>query len=938
MPDSTALDPNGINATKIRLLKTLLDVEAQFSQKIGAENSAELREQDFKVKQREQAQAQLEGKQEELANLDDELARMRKRLARMQADASQRETERNAQANPNATPPVPAPQPDQSEKDLRINIAALNTKITEKQKERDKVAAEIDQLKPVATGAVAKPNLGEVQFTSTPTLPERSAFVEDLAKSAATGLKQPKLAASIALDNFIGMQYEIIAKQLTLLRDEAGPDNRVIFLELPSSIYTVPCKGDNYLAQVQWKITKYFQEIEEEENPEVKKNDSNDTAAGAAVEKDTKNYEQSYDSKKDYDALRSGRKKNDATEFDATTYKATGIKGNWLPASADTVRALDIIPRQSALNVNDVQSTVSRKNFLGILQLLVGFGIKVNYQRQNELYEQYLQQEVFAAGFGKGQNTFGWTFGPLPGTNRVAPGVRTTYAVLAIPKNTSLIEVEASGIGYARGEAPRYEDKHQNVFTGSFKVLIPSVKTEQYYVNEVWYTPVKRGEYATVLLKGSYFSPQVGVLVNGVPLAKSLSLGNTATSDAGKDNVAVSGVRGQFELASSRELIMKFSMGDEKYVGTPDITVVTPEKARGINSLPMKRINDGRDIGLKQMSIAQPMFFEDFALTEKLVLVNQRTAAYVMARLKGTGLRPNADVWVNNNKIPYESQPDPMEFATQNPTHAFVSQVDTGEYFLFFRNTAPTLDKWSVRFRQPTIRGYEAKDFEHKFPSDPDPNRVEVQNYSPDAKRNKAKLDVRIFSDTRNVCAQCAELSPTTDGHLLGRITYEGIDNRIHQYRAVFDVDFEAHGNNLVEKSKVSVTVRRGADVKTTDLPLPVRPQPKSISISPPSSPEEGGSVITIQGINLHLVDKVLIGDKEAEIIANSDSDKLVVKLKSGVFVKADEGVQIPIVLVTKDGAKIPAVVTVDAPEPDEREGGDRPRKSRRYVSRKKAG
>src|SRR5262245_27423842 len=45
MPDSTALDPNGINATRIQLLRTLLGVEAQFDQKVGVDNNAILREQ-----------------------------------------------------------------------------------------------------------------------------------------------------------------------------------------------------------------------------------------------------------------------------------------------------------------------------------------------------------------------------------------------------------------------------------------------------------------------------------------------------------------------------------------------------------------------------------------------------------------------------------------------------------------------------------------------------------------------------------------------------------------------------------------------------------------------------------------------------------------------------------------------------------------------------
>jgi hypothetical protein len=56
------------------------------------------------------------------------------------------------------------------------------------------------------------------------------------------------------LDNHIQMQYELIAKQLTLLRDEVGPGERLVFLELPHSIYTTPGKAEEKLAQVWWHI------------------------------------------------------------------------------------------------------------------------------------------------------------------------------------------------------------------------------------------------------------------------------------------------------------------------------------------------------------------------------------------------------------------------------------------------------------------------------------------------------------------------------------------------------------------------------------------------------------------------------------------------------------------------------------------------------------
>jgi hypothetical protein len=56
--------------------------------------------------------------------------------------------------------------------------------------------------------------------------------------------KSPKLNASLMLDNFLQMQYEIIAKQLTLLRDEVGPGERLLFLELPQTINVAHHEAD----------------------------------------------------------------------------------------------------------------------------------------------------------------------------------------------------------------------------------------------------------------------------------------------------------------------------------------------------------------------------------------------------------------------------------------------------------------------------------------------------------------------------------------------------------------------------------------------------------------------------------------------------------------------------------------------------------------------
>jgi len=70
-------------------------------------------------------------------------------------------------------------------------------------------------------------------------------------------LINPSIAAILRLDNHIQMQYEIISKQLTLLRDEVGPGERVVFLELPQSINATQDRAADKMAQTWWRIAGY---------------------------------------------------------------------------------------------------------------------------------------------------------------------------------------------------------------------------------------------------------------------------------------------------------------------------------------------------------------------------------------------------------------------------------------------------------------------------------------------------------------------------------------------------------------------------------------------------------------------------------------------------------------------------------------------------------
>jgi hypothetical protein len=680
MPSESALDPNAINTTRIQILKTLLDVEGQYSQKVGVENQSALREQQDKYQQREEARLQRSQIQNQLDDVNRGLLHHTRQLNGMKATDAANDRIRHAGEKDKDGNSIEVP-PTQDQIQLKTDIAALQANVDAENQQKATLTQQLKDTNAIANGTVDIPKLSEVELSKTSAALPEPTYVKGLIDNAVKDSGKPSLAASIALDNFVGMQYEIIAKQLTLLRDEVGPDERIVFLELPSSIYTVPGKGDDYLAQVQWKVTGYYDDRQVEESMmDENREDHTDIKAivnhmsdlkkyQAALQDETKRMEKGKLSgeraaewrKADLDIRKAAiQKEIDQAALELKRLEQDGVS-RWKAAFSSNVRALDVIPRQSALNVNEVQAKASQVNFLGVMKLLIGLGVKVNYQRQRELYEQYLQQEVFASGFGKGLNAFGWTFGPQPGTNRIAPGVRTTYAVLAVPRETSALRIEATGIAYHRRHAPDYDldfnqydlRSRQVVTNDEFIVRIPNEHTEQFRVQSIAYTAASKGAPVTVIVKGDYFSPQVGVLVDGVALKRALSVGNTATSDALDDNTTGTGIRGQYELVSSRELVMKFAMGDatNTYVGTPNITLITPEKSTSINFIPLQINYHYPRTALRDLAIQEPMFTDGFSLKEELALADSNDG-FKDGRLKGTGFRRKAEIWVNNRRIP----------------------------------------------------------------------------------------------------------------------------------------------------------------------------------------------------------------------------------------------------------------------------------------------
>lgn len=505
-----------------------------------------------------------------------------------------------------------------------------------------------------------------------------------------------KLNATTQLDNHIQLQYEIIAKQLTLLRDEVGPNERLVFLELPQSIYSTPGKADNKVVQVYWQATGYKKinkeeyiraKIREIENlvpnlnvevsglaAQAERAENELNAAKRAVdeacktasstckeakkdlEAKEKKYEkvkQLYDRKnrmredleqlnedlanetvkraeEEIERLKQGGVRDDQETMDKTLKSLALVRqtSQYETSVRQTsqseiskiftleqndkskVRTVDIIPRQSSLNVNDIQETVKSTVISAAFSFLFGLGARTNYQRQQDEYEQYIHQELYASGFGKGESLFGWTFGAVPGTKRIAPGVRTTYAVIIVPREAESLILNARGCYFPRKDFQPLNPLSVNENNDDwwknrkrectdstpqeFEIQIPNGgDTQGFWLTAMDYSPVKKGSQRLVAsINGRNFTQQVGVLVDGIPLQQVVELTRKLADRELLDDFCRNGICGAYEVIDSGEITIAFQM-PEDYKGTPEITVIGPGRSVSVNRLKLNRIQVG---------------------------------------------------------------------------------------------------------------------------------------------------------------------------------------------------------------------------------------------------------------------------------------------------------------------------------------------------------
>ncbi len=655
------LDPNEINGLRFDVLRTLIELGFKFDQADLASNRLLSREQNLNQDRRQTLLANRDKLRAESLSLTRDISELQGQKARATT---------------------------QEEKDR------LDAEIAAKTAQRDKVDKEVEftdnELKTL-TAPTGQPASTEAEVEFDPKKLPASTFdqaFQDAAKSQIEKFNEaPHLNATLRLENFLQMQYEIIAKQLTLLRDEVGPGERLLFLELPQTINVTHNEANKKWAQSWWRIAGYTQ----------KNNVDKDSKKGVSQRSSPKGDNVEVQSTMEKTeailaALRSSTKATGEIKYvsleDSSGASITTSAGNQrreVPIDVRSVRTVDLIPRQSSLNVNDMKLRVQSGAFTAVASFLFGFGSRLNIQRQREQFSQFVQQELYSSAFGKGSREFGWTFTPMPGTDRLMSGVRTTYAVVIVPEEANAIVLESNGCYFPRSayqpndfsdtnNDSRWGDSRTSRGCGSstaFLVPVPggSGGDDDFWVRSLSFQPVSKGERVVVTISGYNFSSQIGVLINGVPLTHSIGLAQPLIRDDSKAGAAAADeskgekIHGRIERVDSNQIVISFQMSSD-YAGTPTISLVAPGKAIDLNWLPNININDAGQISLLDYNRRMKMFGqpptpvppEPFRI-DNIDVFRSTTARTMTALIKGNGFNDVVEVFANGVGLNHPRNP-----------------------------------------------------------------------------------------------------------------------------------------------------------------------------------------------------------------------------------------------------------------------------------------
>jgi hypothetical protein len=127
-------------------------------------------------------------------------------------------------------------------------------------------------------------------------------------------------------------------------------------------------------------------------------------------------------------------------------------------------QVIDLFPRAAALNITEDKYRDTAFG-LGAVLNFFGLGGSVAYNREHLRVSQLLGQSSYITGRGIGQSEFGWLFGISLGDDSIAPGARTTFALVDIPATCADAAVLLSSEVWSKSSGLRV--KELKTFSGT---------------------------------------------------------------------------------------------------------------------------------------------------------------------------------------------------------------------------------------------------------------------------------------------------------------------------------------------------------------------------------------------------------------------------------------------------------------------------------------
>ncbi|MBX9603991.1 MAG: hypothetical protein K2X35_23495 [Bryobacteraceae bacterium] len=607
-PSADQLNPNAIHGTRFDALKQALSARVGLDQQIQFQNQLAMPRIQEDALRRNARLAELTTAQQQELEIKRKLATAEARKAPLEKELALLQTRFDAASEEN--------RPALMERIVRLSerLAKLSEEIGVLTAEKSAAESQVALLKKVLEDAVDPTTLSTV---SPPGMP--SAATTGLLENALSSKfnpAAPKQSFTNTIDNYLTAQNEAVMKNVTLLRNDPPFQRRVVFAELPHSFH-VAGLAKNEIARVIWTLkgfTRKVRRAQEQSDYEYDLERRRETVlCGEAAEREVgrpilcqpapggergrrlpggsyfRNYEIRPPSLTDFlfytlpetyfQFVREPRQPGSTMQTRRITRETV---------APGTVRTLDLVPAQSSLNVNQ-ENYVSREiSLAGLLKWMVpGLGAQIDYHRQRQAYEEFLQSALFASAFGKGEAKFGWTFAPNPGTTSISPGVKTTYAVFEVPESAITLHLSASFCTYPSGNRRESEICQQsNAQTEHFVLPIPARQQYGFYVTEISYHPVEPGQRQVVRLLGEHFSRLTGVLVAGVPLKRSINITAAEVKTERRLELRADSraIEGEYEILNSREMVLAFRM-PPTFVGTPSIIISSPARSRDLLTL-----------------------------------------------------------------------------------------------------------------------------------------------------------------------------------------------------------------------------------------------------------------------------------------------------------------------------------------------------------------